>query len=304
MIAVRVLDKTAATAALKLASALEEASEFWSAYAWVRSVQDLTWSGADYGLARFEAAVANHTRAAHSESLSEAMATRAQADLLCGAGRIYAARALLQLSANSRLNRYQLVSEARIHLTGQGGAGALRVAEEGVHDPATSLPARAHLHAIRGAALLLIGAEPALVKSALHAACTLCTEGANVLPFVFLPAGLRAGLLELHDQLDHGSPCILDVKLIRSRLEAVVENFESLPALVRLTPREKVLLPLLAGSGSVLDIAVGLHVSVNTVRKQVVTLREKLAAPDRASLVATAYELGLLTGRAAVRFSA
>jgi len=53
---------------------------------------------------------------------------------------------------------------------------------------------------------------------------------------------------------------------------------------------------LLATPETADEIARRLQVSVNTIRKQVVTLREKLAAPDRGSLIAKAYELGLLEG--------
>lgn len=45
------------------------------------------------------------------------------------------------------------------------------------------------------------------------------------------------------------------------------------------------LLPLLATTASVPEIARRLHVSVHTVRKQVATLREKFQAPTRAELV-------------------
>ena len=54
------------------------------------------------------------------------------------------------------------------------------------------------------------------------------------------------------------------------------------------------LLPLLATDESVPDIARRLHVSVNTVRKQVVTLREKFQADSRAELVRRARTYGAL----------
>lgn len=295
--AIRVLDDSTAADALDLASALEEGSEFWTAYAWIRSLHDLTWRDPDYGLARLEAAVANHQSTEGEEDLSGALATRAKADLLCSAGRINEANALLKAGSSSKLNRYHLVSEARMHLCGQDGPRAIRTAEVGLHDPAVPSRSRAHLQAITTAGLLLTGAEPALVRTALHSACTLCTEGVDVLPFLFIPAHLRTRLLELHDQIEHTSPCILNDSVIRARLDEVRDNFESSPALVRLTPREVVLLPLLATSDTVHAIAKGLHVSVNTVRKQVTTLRDKLAAPDRANLIAKAYRLGLLARR-------
>lgn len=296
MAAIRLLEREAAAAHLRLASALEQGSEFWSAYAWINSLHDLTWRNPTYGLSKLEAAEASAPSTGEHESLSEAMATRARAELLCGAGRINQAIALLKSRGHSRLRRYQLVAEARIHLCGQDGPAAARVAESGIYDPTIHLPDRAQLFAIKSAALLLDGADLESVRAALHAACTLASESANVLPFVFLPAELRSGLLELHDQHPHSTPCILNDEELRARLAQVKENFGSSAPRVRLTPREEILLPLLATSETADEIAKRLQVSVNTVRKQVVTLREKFAAPDRASLVATAFALGLLDG--------
>jgi len=172
----------------------------------------------------------------------------------------------------------------------------VRVSESGVYDPTIHLPDRARLFAIKSAALLLAGAETEVVRPALHSACILATESADALPFVFLPADLRAGLLDLHDRHGHSTKCLLNDTELRTRLAEVRANFGSSAPLVRLTPREQVLLPLLATSATAEEIARRLQVSVNTVRKQVVTLREKLAAPDRGTLIAKAYELGLLDG--------
>jgi DNA-binding CsgD family transcriptional regulator len=137
------------------------------------------------------------------------------------------------------------------------------------------------------------------VREALHAACTLSSESANVLPFVFLPVDLRTGLLELHDQRSHSTQCLLKDEELRARLDLVRQTSGPPAPRVRLTPREEVLLPLLATLGTADEIARRLQVSVNTVRKQVATLREKFAAPDRANLIAKAYELGLLDGHEA-----
>ena len=63
---------------------------------------------------------------------------------------------------------------------------------------------------------------------------------------------------------------------------------------VKLTRREVVLLPLLATSATVQEIADQQFVSVNTVRKQVVSMREKLGVGSRGELIRRAHELGLL----------
>jgi len=56
-----------------------------------------------------------------------------------------------------------------------------------------------------------------------------------------------------------------------------------------------VLLPLLLQPLTIQEVADSLFVSANTVRKQVVTLRQKLGASSRAELVARATELGIGT---------
>lgn len=63
---------------------------------------------------------------------------------------------------------------------------------------------------------------------------------------------------------------------------------------VRLTDRERILLPLLAANDSIPDIARQLQVSVNTVRKQVVTLREKFQAGTRGELIRKARTRGII----------
>jgi DNA-binding CsgD family transcriptional regulator len=296
MAALGLLKREESAAHLQLASALEQGSEFWSTYAWINSLHDLTWRNPTYGLTKLEAAEASAPSNGEHESLSQALAIRARVELLVGAGRLNQASTLLKASGHSRLSRFNLVAQAQVHLFGQDGPTAIRVAESGVNDSTIHLPDRARLFAIKSAALLLVGADSEMVRPALHAACTLATESADALPFVFLPADLRTGLLEIHDRHGHSTPCLLNDEELRARLAEVRANFGSSAPLVRLTPREQVLLPLLATSETAEEIARRLQVSVNTVRKQVVTLREKLAAPDRGTLIAKAYELGLLDG--------
>lgn len=156
---------------------------------------------------------------------------------------------------------------------------AIRIAEAGVHDSEIPSPARAHLHAIRSAGLVLVNADASVVRDALREACTLCTEMADVLPFVFIPAHLRSELLRHHDQLVHEAPCILDDVVIRERLGRVWSNLHSAPMVIHLTHREELLLPLLATTDTVDALARQLQVSGNTVRKQVATLRQSSAHP-------------------------
>jgi DNA-binding NarL/FixJ family response regulator len=294
---VRLLDRDAAQIALQGASAMEQKSEFWSLHAWITSLIDLTWDEADVGLARLEATVSRNPPSVGHETLSDTFEVRARTELLCGAGRVNQDNALLKAHARSKLSRYHLASEARMHLCSHDGASAVRLAERGIHDATFTLPDRAHLSTIKAAGLLAVGAERHLILEALRVACALCTEAASLLPFVFLPADLRAGLLALYDTSEHNPGCLLARPSMRARLDGVMDNFEYSPALIRLTPREETLLPLLATPATIDNIARQLHVSGNTLRKQVVTLRRKLGAANRRDMIDTAYELGLLADR-------
>jgi len=66
------------------------------------------------------------------------------------------------------------------------------------------------------------------------------------------------------------------------------------PSDAELSPRERELLPLLAGSLSQRDIGGVLHLSVNTVKTHSRVLFRKLGVSSRAEAVARARELGLL----------
>ncbi|HEX5336445.1 MAG TPA: LuxR C-terminal-related transcriptional regulator, partial [Propionicimonas sp.] len=110
-------------------------------------------------------------------------------------------------------------------------------------------------------------------------------------------AKLRSDLLARHDRLEHDAPCILDAVVVHERLERVWGNLDAAPMVVHLTSREEILLPLLATHETVEAIAKQLQVSVNTVRKQVATLRHKFGATTREAMIATAHELGLLAGQ-------
>jgi DNA-binding NarL/FixJ family response regulator len=294
LLAIRLLDRDSAEASLQASSAMQQRSELWSVHAWVASLNDLTWQEADFGLARLEVAVSRNPLAVAQDGLIDTFETRARAELLCGAGRVNQDNALLRARTRSKLIKYHLVAEARMHLCGQDGASAVRVAEHGIHDATFPLSDRAHLCTIKAAGLLATAAETHLIQEALHAACTLCTEAANLLPFVFLPADLRAGLLRLHDDTEPNPNCLLSKPELRMRLDHVQNNFQYSPALIRLTPREEILLPLLATPATIDAIARELHVSVNTVRKQVVTLRVKLGESSRPRMIDRAYQLGLL----------
>ncbi|MEU4420221.1 response regulator transcription factor [Actinoplanes sp. NPDC024001] len=69
-----------------------------------------------------------------------------------------------------------------------------------------------------------------------------------------------------------------------------------------ITEREREVLTLIAGGLSNTEIAEHLHLGVGTVKTHIGRLLHKLAARDRAQLVITAYESGLVTAQGAGGF--
>jgi len=164
-------------------------------------------------------------------------------------------------------------------------------ATAGIYDVATPRQDRQHLLAVKAAALLVDHkAEPAARAAAVHATAGYSIRSANYLPLALLPTSIGLRLLE---QLETHS----EWERHRRVAERVKRRFASLPHRegsgwpdVRLTSREQVLLPLLATSATIPEIADQLGVSVHTVRKQVATLRSKFGAPTRAELVRRAHQ--------------
>lgn len=130
-------------------------------------------------------------------------------------------------------------------------------------------------------------ASPAAqAETAARDALAACTEHDTWLPIGLLPADARRRLL--------GLAGAAVPQPIAARLAELPDYHSDTAAAVVLTRRERVLLPMLAGPLSVPEIAAGQHVSVNTVRKQVVALRAKLGAANRAELVRLARRAGLI----------
>lgn len=116
----------------------------------------------------------------------------------------------------------------------------------------------------------------------------------NFLAIATLPSRAREAVFDLCARLADDPETSESFALLRDRLGTGSDAAGGGGGFFRLTEREAVLLPLLATSASVPEIARHLHLSVHTVRKQVATLREKFQAPTRAELVRKAGIHGAL----------
>jgi DNA-binding NarL/FixJ family response regulator len=150
---------------------------------------------------------------------------------------------------------------------------------------------RYRLATVRATAALLDGSSDESVRlDAIREVRRLLGVGSFV-HLALLPKVAREALIDLCRSEVESGP---HFPLMLERLAQLNDAGDGGVRPLHLTEREAVLLPLLATDDSVPEIARRLMVSVNTVRKQVVTMREKFGADSRAELVRRARTYGAL----------
>jgi DNA-binding NarL/FixJ family response regulator len=266
--------------------------DFQAMHALVRSVVGVLWQDAESTLARFDAIIAASPHRADASGPWGGLVLRSRAELLLATGATNRARQLVEALLARPDDEVSTVPAALLYLRTGDLESAIATAEDGIYSLHTSLDDRAQLHAVRAAALWL--ADDPAATSAAAAACVVCEEAATLVPFAVLPPAVRSALLARHEEQHGDAGCFLARAVRRDAFAGLRAEAAAAEDLIRLTPREKVLLPLLAGPATAKEIADQLYVSVNTVRKQVVSLRGKLGASSRGELVRKAHDLGLL----------
>ena len=194
-------------------------------------------------------------------------------------------------AAEALPEKLRLLSQARIHLWAGQYKQAIRLADAGPYQPGLELDERHRLTTVRTAAALLDGgSDDGLRGDAVREVKRLLRIEAFI-HLALLPKAARDALIELCRSEVESDP---NFPLLLERLGQLNDAGDSGVRPLHLTDREAILLPLLATDDSVPEIARRLMVSVNTVRKQVVTLREKFGADTRAELVRRARTYGAL----------
>lgn len=288
------LDRQGAESALARARAFSQGSELWFAYAWARARIDALWGDPVQALARLDGDSIAHASHLEQAGLPRRVVTRARAEILLKKGRVNRALALIEASSETAATRrWLLVTHVRALLSANEYERSIRLAETGVDHALMTICDRGSLYALKAHALHLLGKRE-LAAAAARTAALLSIEVGCVLPLVDLPAELRHDVFALFGADTDVTSWIFSDTTLPRRISAVYDT-PSGATLVALTRRERVLLPLLATDATAAEIAEKLVVSVNTVRKQVVTLRAKFGVADRAALVARACELSLLS---------
>ncbi|MDQ7992558.1 MAG: helix-turn-helix transcriptional regulator [Propionicimonas sp.] len=294
--AVRALDREASERALARLDEVD-GEPLWPIKVVINAAAGAIWGDPEEALLRLHRDLARNalTSLEHHEPISRVYLARVRSLLLC---RLSDPAAALAQVADVP-HPWDWVPRTRALVWAGDLDGAVRTAREGLFvDPSTWQADRLHLSVLKAAALASRPeADPEERERAFWRAVTACTESRSITPLAFLPSFALTGLLDLHDQLCVDG-CILCDPLTRQRLAELPEAGRGSDTLIRLTPREKELLPLLASPLAVPQIARNLHLSVGTVRKQVATLRTKFGAHSREELLRIAAASGHLTPNA------
>ena len=178
------------------------------------------------------------------------------------------------------------VPRARWHLLTGDPHAALRAAVLGGRRRRVHLGDRTDLLVLEAWAAHEVR-QSALATRAFRAARRIAGEQGGLRHFAHLPAPVRDTLVD-----QTGMPFTPDEL---ARLAATGRVVPESGRLVPLTPRERTVLTLLNEHDTTRDVADALVVSVNTVRKQVLSIYAKLGVHDRESALRRAHELGILS---------
>lgn len=253
---------------------------------------DLLWRQPVQALADFQNQL--HLMPAVQPPLIQARLRRYHAELQLKAGSLKSAFDLLRPddAEPPAITAVLAVPRARAYLCGGEPRRVVAEVDASIASTRNNQPDRAELRMLKAVALLQLGTAAAVVERQIELACELSEQCDRPAAFAFLPADVRAQVLGAHRRIHAGRGC----RLLALDAEGVFDRLQpGYPApRVRLTPRERELLPLLASPLTVQQIADHLVLSVNTVRKQVLMLREKFGARSRAELLVKARDLEVL----------
>jgi LuxR family maltose regulon positive regulatory protein len=225
-------------------------------------------------------ALAEATRTRALSTAARRVANSRAVDLLCTIGEVNRAQAILDATD---LGWLHAVAQARVHLAAGELEAASTLATRLAWDPASTLAERTALAVVHAAATA--AEDPVAARGPWLQALALAASEGALLPYALLPARLRDGALAEPGLVPPGAA----ERLGRLGLKPVDEA-----PLVRLTVRERVVLAQLARHETLGEVAEALTVSVNTIRKQTLSVYAKLGVHERTDALRRARELGLL----------
>jgi DNA-binding CsgD family transcriptional regulator len=262
----------------------------WSVRVALAAFRAALWGDVARGLKQLSADITRESIAdrEQDEPLGSAILARARVLLLIKSGAFGAATQ----AAETMEGNLKLLPLARINLWAGQYERAIRLADRGPFEADLDHGDQYRLKLLRAAAALIDGSCDDNLRAEGVGELERMLANDAFLPLALLPKSARGALVDLYRS--EGRAEEASFHLLLERLQELNDAGEDGIRAVHLTDREVILLPLLATNESVPEIARNLHVSVNTVRKQVATLREKFGADTRAELIRRATSYGII----------
>lgn len=284
MLALDRLDSVAAQPELDQLPLGPEASGLWPLIVTVHTRHALIFGDPTAMLARLDhlgRVLARHLR--HPRGVGRQVFDRCSVELMLALGEVNRVQA--RLGEDHGLAPWLLAPAARFHQITGDPRQAVRIASAGAWRGEVHVRDQQQLLVIKALAQHDLGKHRES-RASLVRAHALATDTGNLEPFLLLPRGRRDELLrEAEIGLDP-----VAAALVREGRAPYPEHAE----LVQLSPRELEVLRQIRSHDTVAGLARGLSVSVNTVKKQLVSLYAKLDVHDRSSALLRAQRLGLL----------
>jgi LuxR family transcriptional regulator, maltose regulon positive regulatory protein len=286
MLALDRLDEEAAEAELAHAVLGPESSGLWPLILIAHHRHALLFGDPVAMLSRLEhvrRALARHIRDGY---MASQVMERCTLDLLLAMGEVDRVQARLPESQETK--PWLLAPVARFHLITGDPKQAARVSGAGIWRNDISGRDRVEMLVTSSLALREQG-ETGMSLEAFRRAHALTVESGSLQPLLLMSAEVRRELLD-------ATGLALAPEVV-ARLDATRPIYPEHAELVQLTPREREVLRQMRHHTTAVELARTLSVSVNTVRKQMVSLYAKLDVHDRASALLRAQALGLIDDR-------
>lgn len=276
------LDTDAADRALARVLDHAEATELWLPLLLVDARQAVDFGKPIQALNRLHTIAGAHGEVLRHDPVARSIVDRCRADLLLALGQANRVHRLVRDGIDQPT--WLAVPAARLRLLTGDLEAAVRISAANVWSDATVLRDRIDLFLIAAAAHLASGRTEEAVTAFRHGHA-LASAAGNVAAYLGLQPEVRGTLAEL---------CGVSLAALHPALAEAPSPWPASLRLVSLSPRESAVLEHLRRHDTTAQIARRLSVSVNTVKKQMVSLYAKLGVHDRREALLRAEQLGLL----------
>lgn len=281
--AVSTLDRRAARDALERIGDAAQPVELWAFIAFAAAQYALLFGEPVVMLTQLGQLAELHSDILREPGVARQILNRCRADLLLALGELNQVQRLLTAAEVGEI--WACVPNARLLLIAGNPVEAKDIAAAGMWRSETNLYDRIDLQIIIARSELALDQQDLAGKSFLRAH-ELAVAVATLRPYVLIPPNE----LEILCALGGIAFSAADAELIA----AVRPVYPDHAVLTVLSPRETIVLGELAREVSLAEVAKKLDVSINTIKKQTVSLYAKLGVRDRPSAIARARWLGLV----------